>query len=157
MREGAKFARRVLGKYEGRLPLALNAWEIDKIAGIIEHHDDPKIPIVDITIEHVISTSGPEWWRAQGVEAGSFLMRSGAAYLIQLDDKLLQYHHEADALWMITEDGIAADLGRFPADSRPTFAAMLRNNKAVHSAAPALYFKVLSATCKDALAVFQGL
>ncbi|NIM16878.1 MAG: hypothetical protein GTO45_33250 [Candidatus Aminicenantes bacterium] len=141
MEKGAEIAEAILPEY----PKEINDDEIREIKRIIEHHDDPKIPVAYNIIRGMFSEDDEckNWYNQledqQKEELDSLLNEAYADYLIEINDWLLQYHHEADLLWMLTEDGIDADLARFSPTEKKTHREMIDNNIKCHKEEVELY------------------
>jgi hypothetical protein len=163
MKAGEEIARDLLARHTQLLhDLSLEKPDVDRVLEIIRHHDDPKVPVLDYAIERRVEgkieddekkgldenaigkaeRQVREFWARQGVTSGEFL-RASKRYLFRPENLLLQWHHEADALWMITEDGIDADLARFTKDNRPTAMDTLKFNSGLHESEAAVYLAAL--------------
>ncbi|MDB5347409.1 MAG: hypothetical protein JWP89_5786 [Schlesneria sp.] len=88
MKLGAEISRGLLRDYQQQTPAALTDKDISVILEIVGSHDYSKIPLMEDHVDR-------KW-----------LLGSGQA------DWLKQCHWEADALWMLTPDGILVDLER---------------------------------------------
>ena len=110
---------------------------------MVKHHDDPKIPLLDLMLDGEI-LKGADKRQLPGFESGGFLNASRADFLFRVEDKLLQLLHEADALWMICEDGIEADWARFAPGTEPTRPKIVYNNVRLHHAEAEVYRHLLS-------------
>ena len=64
---------------------------------------------------------------------------TGAEYLIGVDDWPLQWLHEADLLWMVTQDGIDADLAQFSPAEAKTPREIVEHNTRLHHRKVDLY------------------
>jgi hypothetical protein len=145
MKEGARIAKEELQKYREKHPQHIDDHEIAEIVRIIQHHDDPKIPVAYRVIRRMFDEDAScKAWRSQLPAADktrldSLLAQTGEQYLFRADDLLLRYHHEADLLWMVTEHGIEADLARFsPADKKDR-GTMMAHNVGLHHEEVELY------------------
>lgn len=147
MIEGANIAEKLLDNYRNAHPAAVDDHEIVEIKRIIQHHDDPKIPVAYNLTREMFSDPSCAAWRSQlggadKTHLDRLLSQSGDEYLLPPDDWLLQYHHEADLLWMVTKDGIDADLARFSPAQMKTARKMMKNNVATHHQEVDLYRKL---------------
>jgi hypothetical protein len=145
MAGGAQIAGSMLRAYQSQHPEELTDEVICEIERIIEHHDDPKIPVAYHVMRRTFAEDEAyQKWQAalkepEKTELASFLGETGEAYLIKVDDWLLQYHHEADLLWMLTQDGIEADLARFSPGEEKTPRKMIDHNVSLHRQEVELY------------------
>jgi hypothetical protein len=145
MKDGAAIAKQMLTDYRQQHPGQLDDHEILEVQRIIQHHDDPKIPVAYSVIRGMFDEDDEcKAWRSQLPAADktyldSVLAEAGHQYLIPVDDWLLQYHHEADLLWMLTQDGIEADLARFSPAEKKTARKMIENNVSLHHQEVDLY------------------
>jgi hypothetical protein len=145
MKDGARIAERMLTSHQHQHPEDLTDEEIREIERVIEHHDDPKIPVAYNVIRRMFDEDEEcQKWQAeltdhQKTELVSLLGETGKEYLIKVKDWLLQYHHEADLLWMLTQDGIEADLARFSPVEEKTPRKMIDNNVSLHRQEVELY------------------
>jgi hypothetical protein len=145
MQDGARIAAEMLAVYRQQHPGQIGDQEIGEIKRIIEHHDDPKIPVAYRVMSQMFDRDDEcRRWRSE-LTAGqkerldSLLGETGVQYLIPANDWLLQYHHEADLLWMLTQDGIEADLARFSPAEKKTALKMIENNVSLHRQEVELY------------------
>jgi hypothetical protein len=138
MEEGVKIADRILTKYKKQHPGKIKDGEIQQIMAIIQHHDDPKIPVAysEMRREFDKNEECTNWReglsKLQKQRLDDFLNTKVEKYLIKAEDWLLQYHHEADLLWMLTPDGIDADLARFSPSDEKTPEDMKKHNIGLH-------------------------
>jgi hypothetical protein len=128
-RHGAAIAETILHEFAKEERWALSAADIDPILELVLHHDDPKIPALDRLFRESL---GEKWLKENVLPSAWFADHSNICGLIPHDQMLLHWHYEADALWMLTKDGIAADLMRPPFSKRVTFLEMLENNIEQH-------------------------
>jgi hypothetical protein len=138
MAEGEEFARRILR----RVPLPPSSAVVDKIADLIKRHDEPKIPVADETVREELRLVGEQWSLDNAIDLDDPLLEEDLANcLIKPSDEdwLLQYLHEADLLWMLTQDGVEADLARKAPTKRDTPLAMLEYNAGLHRKEVRLY------------------
>lgn len=139
MKDGAKIAESKLLAHQKQHPDEIKDEHIRRIVGIIAQHDNPKFPIIfDVARTMFESNKVCIRWHDMSPESDAKKLRSlfscerAAGYLIKPDDWLLQYHHEADLLWMVTQDGIDADLARFSPAEDNTPRQLLDNNMTEH-------------------------
>lgn len=147
MRLGGALAEEMLG--EQRRSQAgegmLNEETIREVKRIVTHHDDPKIPVIHLVLKDELEHAPAyrEWRSAldsrERTRLDRLLDKDVDAYLIGVDDWLLQYHHEADLLWMVTGDGIEADIERLGPGNATTPREILENNVALHRDEVGLY------------------
>jgi len=141
MKEGAELAGKMLSQSGKKHAHKISLREIGAVKRLIECHDNPKIPLVySNTQKTFVEDVGCKNWR-DGLSGGTreefekWLAESGKEYFLEVDDWLLQYHHEADLLWMLTHDGIDADLARFSPGECKTREEMIENNREQHDEA----------------------
>jgi hypothetical protein len=138
MREGARIAGDILRENEPQYPRLLTGETIREVQRLVEHHDDPKIPVTYAVIRRTFAEDDEcRAWRAelpadQKAELTAWLGETGEQYLIGVDDWRLQILHEADLLWMVTQDGIDADLIRFSPAEAKTPRGIVDNNTGLH-------------------------
>jgi len=139
MKQGAELAQRMLRGAPDHQDLMENVIEI------VAKHDNPKIPLVHRKIRGELGGACGWLSRHQGAVLNDLMdPSSGSEYLFTPQIDLLQMHHEADLLWMVSQDGIEADLVRFPpTEERKTAPEMLENNVKLHKAEYLLYEELL--------------
>ncbi len=167
MEKGAQIAAQTLSAFRGEEVIDLPDDYIETISRIVGHHDDPKIPVAYRVISSMFQVDGDcgKWlsgllpseaqrlqailadcrnWRSglspeEVQKLRAILDKDGRQYLLGVDDWLLQYHHEADLLWMVTQDGIDADLARFSPAEGKTPRQLIDNNIGEHQREVELY------------------
>ena len=138
---GAKIAEEIIDKELANESFFLSKDLIAKILTLITHHDDAKIPGLDLLMEDLL---GNKWLAMNELPVDWFLNQKTSVGIPKADDYLLQWHYEADALWMLTIDGIEADLMRKDFPKRVTRKEMLQHNIKQHSKVVEIYRKALS-------------
>ncbi len=139
MELGAQNAQSVIGAFEEQYPGMLSPEQVAQVVSIVRKHDFPKISLIDgIMIAFFEDSSGPD-----KVTALSRLRDSATAHLLDLNDRLLQIHHEADALWMLSPEGLVADIIRSAGPSKPSAAEMVAHNMALQRREADLYGKLM--------------
>lgn len=135
MVHGAWMAETVLTAFNGWFGEGLSPEDVAEVCRLVALHDNPSVQEYEEMRGH----------------------RAGATWLLSLDDRLAMFLREADRLWMLTEEGIAADLeldlqkeqkalaaaGRDPQDARPDREARIAANIARHREEAALYERAL--------------
>ena len=145
MQEGARIAGDELDAYRQKHPQALTDETIREVQRLIRCHDNPKIPVTYGLFQRAFTKDKAcQDWRARlpaqkQANLSAWLAATGEEYLIDVDDWRLQVLHEADLLWMVTQDGIDADLARFPPSQAKTPRAIIDNNTALHHQEVDLY------------------
>jgi hypothetical protein len=145
MQKGAQIAGEMLREYGQHHPRALVEGTVRAIQRLVKCHDNPKIPVAYAVTRRAFADI-PEcrYWQAElptleHKELSNWLHATGEEYLIGVEDWPLQILHEADLLWMVTQDGIDADLARFSPAERKTPREMLENNTRLHRQEIELY------------------
>jgi hypothetical protein len=154
MEEGAKLAGEMLAGYPSKDERMVSDDEIEQIKEIVRHHDDPKIPLTykvvkDMMIEKNGGGKESDFANAWHKRLDNKDEHTFEELLKKADDPryrigpdnglLLQYHHQADLLWMVTQDGIVADLARSIPGERKTPLEMLEHNVKTHRNEDKLY------------------
>ena len=141
MEKGAEKAGDILR----RNTQGLSDVDIRQVQEIVKHHDDPKIPIIYNLIRKAFANDEAcKSWASQlssedNTHLQSICREKGEQYLLRIDDWRLQDLHEADLLWMVTQDGIEADLARFSPAKEKTWRGMIDNNIKQHQTESELY------------------
>jgi len=145
MEEGAMIAGRMLSEYQRHHPQALTDDTIQEVQRLIGCHDNPKIPVAYQVVRRTFAENKAcQAWQAQlstreREELENWLTGTGEEYLIGVDDWPLQWLHEADLLWMVTQDGIDADLARFSMAEAKKPSEIVENNVRLHHQEVDLY------------------
>ena len=124
MEKGVEISREILEEYnkteEGK---TFAPEDVETILNIVGKHDNSKIPLM--MVGEYGDSMIPE---AVLVECRKYLLTSDKS------DWLMQLHWEADALWMLSSDGLLVDLKRQgEADTPQNRLAKLRYNLGLHS------------------------
>lgn len=103
MEKGAEIARGILEEYNKITgQKAFSGGDIETILHIVGKHDNSKIPLM-MVLQKYDNSDIPE---AVSKDIKEYLLTSGDS------DWLMQLHWEADALWMLSSDGLLVDLKR---------------------------------------------
>lgn len=138
MLDGARIAAHVLSEFRAGARLSIPDEYVHDICRIVAHHDDPKIPVAYRVIASMFAKDPVcQRWRSRLPSEDerslqAILAKDGREYLFDVYDWLLQCHHEADLLWMLTPDGIDADLARFSPAEGKTARKLVDNNIREH-------------------------